>query len=87
VPPVYFSLGYVQPFADMSSEEIEPGVEVVRGDDAVVGLRFEDPRTILRLEEITGRLGIDPARVWERIRGDADVLNNRRAATWGGGGA
>ena len=87
MPPLYFSLGHVQPFADMSAEQVEPGVEVVRGDGVVVGLRLEDPRMALRIPEIAEKLGLDQDKLWDRLRGDADVLNNRRAATWGGGGA
>ena len=87
MPAIYFSLGYVQPFADMDTEEIEPGVVVVRGDGKVVGLRLEDPRTVLELPRLIDRLGLDADRVWDRLRGDTDVLLGRREATWGGGGA
>ncbi len=87
MPPIYFSLGYVQPFADMDTEEIEAGVQVVRGDGRVVGLRLEDPRQVLELPRLIDQLGLDADRVWERLHGDADVLSNRRQATWGGGGA
>jgi hypothetical protein len=87
MPPIYFSLGHVQPFADMATETVEEGVTLVRGDGAIVGLRLEDPRLVLKLPELIERLGLDPDRVWARLRGDADVLLGARAATWGGGGA
>jgi hypothetical protein len=87
MPPVYFSLGHVQPFADMEAEVVEEGVTLVRGDGKVVGLRLDDPRLVLKLPELIERLGLDGERVWERLRGDADVLQGSRAATWGGGGA
>jgi hypothetical protein len=87
MPPIYFSLGHVQPFAEMRTEAVEEGVTLVRGDGVVVGLRLEDPKTVLRLPEIIERLDLDPERVWSRLRADADVLLGARAATWGGGGA
>jgi hypothetical protein len=87
MPPIYFTLGHVQPFADMSTETVEEGVTLVRGDGKVVGLRLEDPRTVVRLPELIERLGLDEERVWNRLRGDADVVASSRAATWGGGGA
>jgi hypothetical protein len=87
MPPIYFSLGHVQPFADMETETVEQGVTLVRGDGKVVGLRLDDPRSVLRLPELIERLGLDEERVWSRLRGDADVLLGSRAATWGGGGA
>jgi hypothetical protein len=86
MPPIYFSLGHVQPFADMETEEIEPGVAVVRGDGKIVGLRLDEPQTVLRLPELIDRLGLDPERVWARLRADTDVIGERRQATWGGGG-
>lgn len=87
MPAIYFSLGHVQPFADMATEPVEEGVTLVRGDGKVVGLRLEDPRLVLKLPELIDRLGLDADRVWARLRGDADVLLGARAATWGGGGA
>jgi hypothetical protein len=84
---IYFSLGHVQPFADMATEVVEEGVTLVRGDGKVVGLHLDDPRLVLRLPELIERLGLDPERVWSRLRGDADLLLGSRAATWGGGGA
>lgn len=86
MPPIYFSIGRVQPFADMEAEEIEPGVRVVRGDGAVVGLRLDEPQLVLRLPEIIDQLDLDAGRVWNRLRGDSDVLGPARTATWGGGG-
>jgi hypothetical protein len=86
---IYFSLGFVQPFADMATEGLEgvEGVDVVRGDGRVVGLRLEDHRTVLRIPEIAERLGLEEDRIWARLRADDDVLLGRRQATWGGGGA
>ncbi len=84
---IYFSLGHVQPFADMATEVVEEGVTLVRGDGKVVGLHLDDPRLVLRLPDLIERLGLDGERVWGRLRGDADVLFGSRAATWGGGGA
>jgi len=87
MPPIYFTLGLVQPFADMEKEDVEEGVMLVRGDGKVVGLRLEDPRLVLKLPELIDRLGLDAERVWSRLRADADVVASSRAATWGGGGA
>jgi hypothetical protein len=87
MPAIYFSLGHVQPFADMATEVVEQGVMLVRGDGKVVGLRLDDPKLVLKLPELIERLGLDEERVWARLRGDADVLLGSRAATWGGGGA
>ena len=87
MPPIYFTLGHVQPFADMSTEAVEEGVTLVRGDGKIVGLRLEDPRSVVRLPELIERLGLDEERVWNRLRGDVDVVASSRAATWGGGGA
>ena len=86
MPPIYFTLGHVQPFADMAIESVEEGVTLVRGDGKIVGLRLEDPRLVLKLPELIERLGLDEERVWNRLRGDADVVAGSRAATWGGGG-
>jgi len=86
MPPIYFTLGLVQPFADMEKEDVEEGVMLIRGDGKVVGLRLEDPRLVLKLPELIDRLGLDAERVWSRLRGDADVVAGSRAATWGGGG-
>jgi hypothetical protein len=86
MPPIYFTLGHVQPFADMATEPVEEGVTLVRGDGKIVGLRLDDPRLVLKLPELIERLGLDEERVWNRLRGDADVVAGSRAATWGGGG-
>jgi hypothetical protein len=86
---LYFSLGFVQPFAEMETAELRdhPGVEVVRGDGKVVGLRLAEPQLVLRLPEVIAELGLDAERVWARLRADDDPLINRRQVTWGGGGA
>jgi hypothetical protein len=84
---VYFSLGAVQPFADMQTELIEEGVHIVRGDGKVVGLRLDDGRMVLKLPDLIDRLGLDADMVWAKLRADNDILIGRRAATWGGGGA
>jgi hypothetical protein len=87
MPAIYFRLGNVQPFADMSADRVEEGVTLVKGDGKVVGLRLDDPRMVLQLPDILERLGIEPERVWSRLRADDDVMLGARAATWGGGGA
>lgn len=87
MPPIYFSLGHVQPFANMATEQVEEGVMLVRGDGKVVGLRLEQPQLVLRLPELIERLGLDGDRIWSRLRADADVVLGNRAATWGGGGS
>ncbi len=84
---IYFSLGYVQPFADMDTEDLEQGVTVVRGDGRIVGLRLGEPRLVLELPRLIDQLGLDADKVWSRLRADDDVLLGRREATWGGGGA
>lgn len=87
MPAIYFSLGHVQPFADLNKEDVEPGVIIVRGDGKIVGLRLDDPRLLMQLPEIAARQGIDVDGLWERLRGDADLLLGARAAVWGGHGA
>lgn len=87
MPAIYFSLDFVQPFADMSTEQIDEGVTVVRGDGRIVGLRLDEPQQVLQLPELIERLGLNAERVWGRLRADADVIVGNRAATWGGGGA
>ena len=84
---IYFSLGNVQPFADMMADRPEEGVTIVTGDGKVVGLRLDDPRQVLDLPGIIERHGLDADRVWSRLRADDDVMLGARAATWGGGGA
>jgi hypothetical protein len=86
---IYFSIGFCQPFAKMSAERVEgfERVETVSADGEIVGLRLDDPREVVRLDELIATLNLDPERVWSRLRADDDVLNNRRQATWGGIGA
>lgn len=86
---IYFSIGSCQPFAKMSTERVEgfESVEMVSADGAIVGVRIEDPREILRLDELIATLNLDSDRMWSRLRADDDVLIGRRQATWGGGGA
>lgn len=86
---IYFSIGFCQPFAKMSTERVEgfEHVETVLADGDIVGVRLDDPREIVRLDELIERLNLDPERMWTRLRADDDVLNSRRQATWGGGGA
>lgn len=87
MPAIYFRLGNVQPFADMSADRVEEGVTLVKGDGKIVGLRLDEPQMVLQLPGILERLGIEPERVWSRLRADDDVMLGARAATWGGGGA
>ncbi len=82
--PIYFSLGIVQPFASLETEEPEPGVATVIGDGKIVGLRLADNRMLAQLDEIAGRLGLDPELLWERVHADADVLVGRRGDLFGG---
>ena len=86
---IYFSIGFCQPFAKMATERVEgfESVETVSADGEIVGVRIDDPREILRLEELIATLNLDPAKMWPRLRADDDVLLGRRQATWGGGGA
>lgn len=86
---IYFSIGYCQPFAKMGTEAVEgfDAVEIVTADGEIVGIRLDNPREVIRLEELIDQLNLDPERIWSRLRADDDVLNNRRQATWGGGGA
>lgn len=89
MPAIYFQLGLVQPFADMSAEPLDgyEGVTIVKGDGKIVGLRLPEPRSVAHLDAIIAQLGLDPDRVWDRLRADDDVMLGRRAAVWGGGGA
>lgn len=88
MPAIYFQLGLVQPFADMSAEQMpgQEGVTLVKGDGKLVGLRLSEPQTVMRLPEIIAQLGLDADRVWNKLRADDDVMLGRRAAVWGGGG-
>lgn len=86
---IYFSIGFCQPFAKMATEQVEgfESVETVSADGEIVGVRMENPRELLRLDELIATLNLDPDKVWQRLRADEDVLLGRRQATWGGGGA
>jgi len=88
MPAIYFQLGLVQPFADMSAEAMpgQEGVILVKGDGKLVGLRLGEPQLVMKLPEIIAELGLDAERVWNRLRADDDVMIGRRAAVWGGGG-
>ena len=88
MPAIYFQLGLVQPFAEMSVEALpgEEGVTLVRGDGKLVGLRLAEPQLVMRLPEIIVQLELDAERVWNKLRADDDVMLGRRAAVWGGGG-
>ena len=87
MPAIYFRLGNVQPFAEMTADRVEEGVTIVRGDGKIVGLRIDEPKMVLDLPGILERVDIDPEQVWARLRADDDVMLGARAATWGGGGA
>ncbi len=86
---IYFSIGFCQPFAKMATEQVQgfESVETVSADGEIVGVRIENPRELLRLDELIATLNLDPDKVWQRLRADEDVLLGRRQATWGGGGA
>lgn len=86
---IYFSIGFCQPFAKMTTDRVEgfDSVETVSADGEIVGVRIDNPREVVRLDELITVLNLDPERVWPRLRADDDVLVNRRQATWGGGGA
>lgn len=75
MPPMYFSLRTVQPFADMSLRDVdgEEGVRLTIADGVVVGLFLPDVRMLLRLEKICEKAGIDPYECWRRVRGDVDL--------------
>ena len=86
---IYFSIGTCQPFAKMSTALVEgfDAVQTVLADGEVVGMRLENPRELLRLDELIAALNLNSERIWSRLRADDDVLNSRRQAVWGGGGA
>ena len=88
MPAIYFQLGLVQPFAEMSAEALpgQEGVTLVKGDGKLVGLRLGEPQLVLKLPEIIAELGLEADRVWNRLRADDDVMLGRRAATGGGWG-
>lgn len=73
--PIYLSVGAVQPFADITTEapEDEPGVILVRGDGKIVGIHLDVTSDVVRLPGLIDKLGLDPERVWSRLRGDDDV--------------
>jgi hypothetical protein len=86
---IYFSIGVCQPFAKMETAKVDgfTSVETVSADGAIVGVRIDDPREVLRLDDLIRELNLDADKMWSRLRADDDVLNSRRQATWGGGGA
>ncbi len=75
MPPMYFSLRTVQPFAQMELRTVEgePGVNLTIADGVVVGMLLPDVRMLNRLEEICGKAGVDAAECWRRVRGDVDL--------------
>ena len=75
MPPMYFSLRTVQPFAKMSLRDVEgeEGVQLTIADDQVVGMLLPDVRMLKRLEEICDKAGIDPYECWRRVQGDVDL--------------
>ena len=83
MPPMYFSLRTVQPFADMSLRAVEgeEGVELTIADGQVVGMLLPDVRMLKRLEEICEKAGVDPAECWKRVRGDVDLSVKIREKT------
>lgn len=81
---LYFSLGIIQPFAPLDTEEVERGVTIVKGDGKIVGLQLADVRMVSRLDEIIEKLGLDSERVWSKLRADDDALTGRRGDVFGG---
>ena len=75
MPPMYFSLRTVQPFAKMELREVEgePGVDLTIADGEVVGMLLPDVTMLKRLEEICAKAGVDPVECWRRVRGDVDL--------------
>ena len=75
MPPMYFSLRTVQPFAKMELRPVEgeDGVELTLADGQVVGMLLPDVRMLKRLEEICEKAGVDPYECWRRVRGDVDL--------------
>lgn len=80
---IYLSVGAVQPFADISTEtpEDENGLLLVKGDGKIVGLRLEHTADVVQLPRLIEKFGLDPERVWSRLRGDDDptLLRGGRA--------
>lgn len=81
---LYFSLGNIQPFAPLDTEEVEKGVTIVKGDGKIVGLQLADVRMVARLDEIIEKLGLDGDLVWSKLRADDDALTGRRGDVFGG---
>lgn len=83
MPPMYFSLRTVQPFAKMSLRPVEgeDGVELTIADGEVVGMLLPDVRMLKRLEEICEKAGVDPYECWRRVRGDVDLSIKIREKT------
>ncbi len=75
LPPMYFSLRTVQPFAKMVLRPVdgEEGVELTVADGEVVGMLLPDVRMLNRLEEICAKAGVDPYECWRRVKGDVDL--------------
>ncbi len=73
---IYFSIATCQPFAKLVTEPVEgfEGVESVTADGAIVGLRLEDPRSVVRLDEIIDTLNLSPDRMWAKLRADNDPV-------------
>lgn len=86
---IYFSIGYCQPFARIETDQVEgfESVQIVSADGEIVGVRIDNPREVLRLDQLIEALNLDADKLWSRLRADDDVLLGRRQATWGGGGA
>ena len=81
---LYFSLGNIQPFAPLETEEVEEGVTVVNGDGKIVGLQLADNRMVVRLDEIIEKLDLDRDLVWSKVHADDDALTGRRGDVFGG---
>ncbi|MSO44340.1 MAG: hypothetical protein EXQ74_03365 [Thermoleophilia bacterium] len=80
LPPMYFSLRTMQPFAEMSLRQVEDedGVSLTVADGVVVGMYLPDVRMLQRLETICEKAGVDPAECWRRVRGDVDLSTRTR---------
>ena len=76
MPAIYFSLGNVQPFADMKAERPEEGVTIVTGDGRIVGLRLDDPRKVLDLPEVGMVLHLVDNAIRVIHYADAEILLN-----------
>lgn len=82
---IYLSFSAVQPFAKITTEDVEdvPGVTMVRGDGVPVGIRLAHNELVLKLPELIERFDLPAERVWGRLRGDDDVMLGRRAVHGG----